>query len=86
MYNMYRPHTCKSLVNWGMYTKGDINLKWPHLDYFDIPKFIFLSTQVEKAGCAFFDWYLEASKRRNARITSLHCIIVRDLISVLTIW
>ena len=80
MYNTYRAHTCKYLVKREIYTKGDINLKWPNLDYFDIPKFIFLCTQLEKAGCAFFDWYLEASKRGNARVTTLHCIIVRDLI------
>ena len=41
---------------------------------------------VHTISCAFFDWYLEASKWRNARVTSLHCIIVRDLIWVLTIW
>ena len=79
MYNMYRAPTCKYLVIWGKYTKGDLNLKWPSWDSFDISKLIFLHTQLEKASHkskqtkwnAYFDWYLEASKRGNDRVTSL---------------
>ena len=51
MYNMYRVHTCKHLVNWGTYTKADPNLKWPNWGSFCIPKLIFLLAQLEKAGC-----------------------------------
>lgn len=50
MYNMYGAHTCKYLVIWGKYTKGDLNLKWPSWDSFDISKLIFLHTQLEKAS------------------------------------
>ena len=50
MYNMYGVHTCKYLVNWGIYTKGDPNLKWPNWGSFCIPKLIFLLAKLEKAG------------------------------------
>ena len=68
---MYRAHTCKYLVNWRNYTKRDLNLKWPNWGSFDISKLIFLWAQIEKAGRAYFDWYLEASKIGNDRVTSL---------------
>ena len=76
MYNMYGAHTCKYLVIWGKYTKKDLNLKWPNWDSFDISKLIFLHRQLEKASHkikqtkwnAYFDWYLEASKRGNDRV------------------
>ena len=32
---------------------------------------IFLHAQLEKAGYAYLDWYLEASKRVNERLISL---------------
>ena len=68
---MYGAHTpYKYLVNWRNYTKRDLNLKWPNWGSFDISKLIFLHVQSEKAGCAYFDWYLEASKRGNDRVTS----------------
>ena len=38
MYNTYRAHTCKYLVNWRNYTKRDLNLKWPNWGSFDILK------------------------------------------------
>ena len=60
MYNMYRAHTCKYLVNYRNYTKRDLNLKWPNWVAFDISKLIFLHAQLEKAGYAYLDWYLEA--------------------------
>ena len=50
MYNMYGAHTCRYLVNWGIYTKGDPNLKWPNWCSFDIPKLIILHAQLEKAS------------------------------------
>ena len=62
MYNTYRAHTCKYLVNWRNYNKRDLNLKWPTWGSFNIQKLIFLHTKLEKAGCAYFDWYLETSK------------------------
>ena len=65
MYNTYGAHTCKYLVNWRNYTKRDLNLKWPNWGSFDIPTLIFLLAQLEKAGSAYFDWYLEGSKRGN---------------------
>ena len=71
MYNTYGAHTCKFLVNWRNYTKRDLNLKWPNWGSFDMPKLIFLHAQLEKAGCVYFDWYLEASKIGNDRVTSL---------------
>ena len=67
---MYRAHTCKYLVNWRNYTERDRNLKWPNWGSFDIPKLIFLHTQLEKASHACFDWYLGPSKRGNDRGTS----------------
>ena len=74
MYNTYGAHTCKYLVNWRNYTKRDLNLKWPNWCSFDILKLIFLRAQLEKTGRAYFDWYLEASKRGNGRVTSLQKI------------
>ena len=68
---MYGAHTCKYLVNWRNYTKRDLNLKWPNWSSFDIPKLIFLHGQLEKPGRVYFDWYLEASKLGNDRVTSL---------------
>ena len=41
MYNMYRAHICKYLINWRYYTKRDLNLKWPNWGSLDIPKLIF---------------------------------------------
>ena len=70
LYNTYGAHTCKYQVNWKNYTKRDLNLKWPNWRSFDISKLIFLCAQLEKAGHAYFDWYIEASKRGNDRVTS----------------
>ena len=70
MYNTYRAHICKYIVNWGNYTKGALNLKWPNWGSFDIPKLILLHAQLEKAGHAYIDWYLEASKTGNYRVIS----------------
>ena len=70
MYNTYGAHTRKYLVNWRNYTKRDLNLKWPNWGSFDISKLIVLHAQSENAGCAYSDWYLEASKRGNDRVTS----------------
>ena len=75
---MYKTHTCEFLLNWGNYTEGDLNLKWPNWGSFDISKLIFWCAQLEKAGHkfkqtewnAYFDWYLEDSKRGNDRVTS----------------
>ena len=67
----YRGHTCKDLVNWRDYTKRDLNLKWPNWGSSDIPKLVFfLQAQLGKASPSYFDWYLEASKRGNDRVTS----------------
>ena len=74
MYNMYGAHICKYIVNWRNYIKRDLNLKWPNWGSFDILKLIFLCTHLEKASRAYFDWYLEASKRGNGRVTSLQKI------------
>ena len=74
MYNTYGAHTCKYLVNWRNYTKRDLNLKWPNWGSFDILKLIFLHTHLEKASRVYCDWYLEASKRGNGRVTSLQKI------------
>ena len=74
MYNMYGTHICKYVVNWRNYIKRDLNLKWPNWGSFDILKLIFLRTHLEKASRAYFDWYLEASKRGNGRVTSLQKI------------
>ena len=71
MYNTYGAHTCKYLVNWRNYTKRDFDLKWPNWGSFGISKLIVLHAQSEKAGCAYSDWYLEASKRVNERVISL---------------
>ena len=70
MYNTYRAHTCKYLVNWRNYTARDLNLKWPKWDSFDIPKLVFLHAQLKKANHASLDWYLETSKWGNDRVTS----------------
>ena len=70
MYNTYRAHACKYLVNWENYTKSNLNLKWPNWGSFDIPKLIFLHAQLEKVGHAYIDWCLEASKTGNYRATS----------------
>ena len=68
---MYRAHTCKYLVNWRNYTKGDLNLKWPDWGSFDIPNLIFfVCAQLEKASHTYFEWYLETSKTGNDRVTS----------------
>ena len=53
--------------------------KWSNWGSFGIQKLIFLCTQLEKSSHkikqtewnAYFDWYLEASKRGNDRVTSL---------------
>ena len=74
---LYGAHTYKYLVNWGNYTKGELNLKWPNLHSSDIPKLLYLCAQLEKAGHkinqtewkAYIGWYLEASKRGNDRVT-----------------
>ena len=52
MYNTYRVHTCKYLINWRNYTKRDLSLKWPNLGSFYILKLIFLCAQLEKASRA----------------------------------
>ena len=70
MYNTYGAHTCKYLDSWRNYTKRDLNLKWPNSGSCDISKLIILHTQLEKAGSAYFDCYLETCKRGNDRITS----------------
>ena len=70
MYNTYRVHTCKYLVDWRNHTKRDLNLKWPNQGSFDILKLILLCIQSEKPGHAHFDCYLDASKRGNDRVTS----------------
>ena len=44
------------------------------LGFFRYSKIDILETQLEKAGRAYFDWYLEASKRGNGRVTSLQKI------------
>ena len=49
MYNTYRTHACKYLVNWENYTKSDLNLKWPNWGSSDIPKLLFLCTQKKSA-------------------------------------
>ena len=41
------------------------------LGFFRYSKIDILETQLEKAGRAYFDWYLEASKTGNDRVTSL---------------
>ena len=79
IYSTYGAHSYKYLLTWENYTKVDLNLIWLNWVSFDIPKFIFLHTPLEKAGCkikqtewnVYFDWYLGASKRGNARATSL---------------
>ena len=63
MHSKYGTHTYKYLVNWRNYTNRDPNLKWPKCGSFDIPKLIFLHAKLEKAGHAYFDWYLEAFKQ-----------------------
>ena len=70
MCNTYRAHTCKYLLNKKNYTKRDLKLKWQNWGSYHIPKLIFLHAQLEKAGLAYFDWYLEASKRGNDSVTS----------------
>ena len=40
------------------------------LGFFRYSKIDILETQLEKAGRAYFDWYLEASKTGNDRVTS----------------
>ena len=65
MYNMYRAHTCKYLVNYRNYTKRDLNLKWPNWGSFDTPKLIFLCAQLEKAAMLTWTGILdEASKTK----------------------
>ena len=79
MYNIYEAHTCKCLVIWGKYTKGDHNLKWPSWDSFAVSKLIFLHIQLETASHkikqtkqnAYFDLHLEASRGGNDRVSSL---------------
>ena len=71
MYNTYRAHTCKYLINWRYYPKRDLNLKWSNLGSFDIPKLIILCKQLEKAGGAYFNCYLETCKTGNDRVPSL---------------
>ena len=44
------------------------------LGFFRYSKIDILETQLEKAGRAYFDWYLEASKTGNDRVTSLQQI------------
>ena len=41
------------------------------LGFFRYSKIDILERQLEKAGRAYFDWYLEASKTGNDRVTSL---------------
>ena len=74
MYNTHRAHTRKYLVNWRNYTERNLTLKWPNWGSFDIPKLLFLRAQLEKPCHAYLDWYLEASKRGNGRVTSLQKI------------
>ena len=44
------------------------------LGFFWYSKIDILETQLEKASRAYFDWYLEASKTGNDRVTSLQKI------------
>ena len=44
------------------------------LGFFRYSKIDILERQLEKAGRAYFDWYLEASKTGNDRVTSLEKI------------
>ena len=69
MYNTYRAHTCKYLVNWRDYTERDLNLKWPDLGSFDILKLIFFACTIRQ-GQPCFDWYLEASKTGNDTVVA----------------
>ena len=77
MYSTYKAHTCKYLVNWGNYTKGELNLNGQIEVLLIFQKLLFLHAQLKKAGRkikqtewnAYFDWYLEASKRGNDRVT-----------------
>ena len=70
MHNAYGTHTCKYLVNWRNYAKRDLNLKCPNWGSFGIPKLVYLHAELQKAGRAFCDWYLEASKTESGRVTS----------------
>ena len=36
-------YTCRYFLDWGNYTKGDLNLKWPNWGFFDISKLFFFS-------------------------------------------
>ena len=44
----YKIYTSKYLLSSGIYTKGDLNLKWLNQVFVDILKLVFLCTQLEK--------------------------------------
>ena len=44
--------------------------KCPNWGSFGIPKLVYLHAELQKAGRAYCDWYLEASKTENGRVTS----------------
>ena len=54
------------------------------LGFFRYSKIDILETQLEKAGRAYFDWYLEASKTGNDRVTSSQKINKKFLESIRT--
>lgn len=46
-------HLCSTYLKMellNIITKGDLNLKWPKLGNFNLPKLVYLCTQLEKDG------------------------------------
>lgn len=49
VFKEYRPSTCRFLFHWAQITQGDLRLHWPKWGSFEIPKLVYLCTQLEKA-------------------------------------
>ena len=70
MYNTYGTDTCKYLTKRQGLTNDNFSLRWPKWGTFDLPKLVYLCTQLEKANYkikqpeweAYFNCYLETSK------------------------
>lgn len=50
MYNTYGINTCKYLTKWEDLTKDNLSLRWPKWGTSDLPKLVYLYTQLEKAS------------------------------------
>jgi hypothetical protein len=79
MFGNYGNSTCKYLKKWGNLTKCNVALHFPQWGTYDIPKLVLLHTELEIVGNktkydeweAYFNWNLEAFRRKDDAIAKL---------------